>query len=537
VEEDIILSDDQIDAISEDPTILSNNSIIYFGYRYFPHLLTVAPSDFHFELCDDIQNVIESEKEERFARAAPRGFGKTTFLNVIVPAWCICTKKKNYIFKIGSTASNAEKDIENLKIELEENEQLARDYPDACGIGSIWRAAEILTRNGVRVEAVGAGSKIRGKLSRGNRPDLVLIDDVENDENILTPDQRAKLLKWVDRAVMKLGSPKTAYVFIGTIIHLESMLNTVLKRAGYNSKKYKALSRLPMHMDLWEKWSQIFTNLADTARELHALEFFKANEAAMSEGVVPLWPERWSLYSLMMEYVNEGPYSFASERMNDPSEGDSLVTRDQIQWYNPSDVIIHNLVMVVGGVDPSMGKSKTSDTSAIIFVGIDESGYGYVLGTSIRIRHPDAIINDAFEMVRYRIPPWPYAMRVDTFLVEAVAFQSYFADVVDKKSVEAGIYLPVEKVTPKVNKWVRISGLQPAILNGWLKFKNDGSQETLVNQIVSYPHGKDDGPDALAMVWEHIVSKRRYGGGNMMWIPHDVGFDMHGLTGSTITLN
>lgn len=40
-------------------------------------------------------------------------------------------------------------------------------------------------------EAIGSGKKVRGRRHRNWRPDLIVLDDIENDENVNTPGAEA----------------------------------------------------------------------------------------------------------------------------------------------------------------------------------------------------------------------------------------------------------------------------------------------------------------------------------------------------------
>jgi predicted phage terminase large subunit-like protein len=516
------LPEETLRALNESPQLVGEHSLIYFGDTFFKHLITSPPCEFHLEVAEQLREVVASPEQSFNAEAAPRGFAKTTWVNTIFPVWCIVYEKKQYIIGISSAASNAHNNLENIKFELSTNKLLKEAFPKACGEGRVWRQDVILTNNGIKVEAVGASMQIRGRLHHGNRPDLIILDDVETDESVATQEQRDKLLRWYDRAVVKAGSPKTDYFVIGTVLHTESLLATLLTRIGYNSHKYKAIINWPDRKDLWDQWTEILVNLNDLKREETALAFYRANEHEMNKGAELLWPDRWPLYTLMVEFVRDGPYAFSSERQNDPAEADALITRGEIQYYDPNSIRLERLDLIVGGTDPSMGK-KQGDFSCIAYVGVDQFGYMYILACQIARRKPDDIITDALELAFVPIQPWLFSLPLDRFLVETVQFQEYFASVLEQKSRETRKYLPIEEIKPRANKKVRISILQPFIKNGTIKFRGDGTQASLIDQLCNYPHGKDDGPDCLAMIvgW---ITKNAFIGTTVTVIPTDFGF-------------
>ena len=90
-----------------------------------------------------------------------------------------------------------------------------------------------MTSTNIKVEAIGSGKKIRGRKHRNWRPDLLILDDIENDENVRTPEQRAKLDSWFKKAVSKAGDDYTDTV---SYTHLRSIASRM------NGKMYVAYS-------------------------------------------------------------------------------------------------------------------------------------------------------------------------------------------------------------------------------------------------------------------------------------------------------
>ena len=82
----------------------------------------------------------------------------------------------------------------------------------------VWNSGRIVTANGIHIVGKGANQKLRGIKYNNTRPDIVIIDDLENDENVATRDQRQKLFSWFMKALLKCGSPITTFVYIGTIL-------------------------------------------------------------------------------------------------------------------------------------------------------------------------------------------------------------------------------------------------------------------------------------------------------------------------------
>ena len=371
-----------------------------------------------------------------------------------------------------------------------------------------WKSGTIKTTNGVKVDAVGSGKKLRGRKNRSWRPDLIVLDDIENDENVNTPEQRKKLLNWFNKAVLKAGDTYTDIMYVGTILHYDSLLSNTLKNPEFKSRKYRAVISYADNTQLWEQWEELFVNLFDELHEEHADEFFEEHKAEMLKGTQVLWEEKLSYYKLMKMKVSEGDASFNSELQNDPIDPDNATFNEEwFDFYDDENIDFSDpRFYFVGSNDPSLGKNKRSDTSAIIGLATDmKTGYMYVADASIEKRHPDVIIDDAIDMSRRYKKDYGRSFR--KFGVETVQFQWYFKEVLAQKSAQEGVYLPIEEIQSNSNKIMRIESLQPMIKNHYLKFSR--KHKTLLQQLKEFPMGKnDDGPDALKMAVDTSIKAR-----------------------------
>lgn len=361
----------------------------------------------------------------------------------------------------------------------------------------------ILLSNGTKIEALGAGKKIRGRRHKQWRPDLILCDDLENDENVNTPEQRKKLRNWFYKAVSKAGDTYTDIVYIGTLLHFDALLANVAKNPSYKTVKYQGVISFATNTELWDAWEVIYTDLTNDARQEDAKEFFEQNREAMLEGTAVLWEAKLSYYDLMVIRVSEGEASFNSEIQNDPIDPENATFQEE--WFDfydddgkTSPDFSDSRFIFLGSNDPSLGKNKKSDTSSIFAVAKDlQTGYIYILIADIEKRKPDKIIEDAIEASRrlkreYKRPYYQFG-------VETVQFQYYFAEIMRQKSAEVGEYLPIVEINSVQNKEARIQSLQPFVKNGYVKFSK--KHKTLLKQMTEYPMGKcDDGPDGLEMV-------------------------------------
>lgn len=485
----------------------------YFGLAFLPHYFTTTPPEFHAEL-DDVWTSgvmkglnptysargISYSKGCRRATEAPRGHAKSTNFTFKDALHASVYGYKHYIIILSDSSEQAEGFLADIRAEIEENGIIREDFGDLKG--RVWKTMVLLFANGVKIEALGAGKKIRGRRHKQWRPDLIICDDLENDENVNTPEQRRKLESWFNKAVSNAGDTYTDIVYIGTLLHYDSLLAKVTRKGEYKSRKYRAVISFAKKLDLWVAWEALYNDLLDDNHQETARDFFEVNREEMLEGTKVLWENKWDYYSLMIKKLSIGDAAFGSEYQNDPIDPDNCVfNEEQFDYYDgegkqPPDFSDSRFVFI-GANDPSLGKSRKSDTSSIIALALDtRTGFMYVVLADIDRRHPDAIIDDAIESSKrlrreYRKP-------YTKFGVETVQFQEYFKDIMAQRSAEAGEYLPIEEIRSVRNKDVRIQSLQPFAKNGYLKFSKQ--HKTLIKQMTEYPMGaNDDGPDGLEM--------------------------------------
>ncbi|SDI49452.1 phage terminase large subunit [Paenibacillus naphthalenovorans] len=484
----------------------------YFGRAYLPDYLPTAPPPFHGEWFDDLQRVVERNGGSNMVRSAPRGHAKTTIWDFVFPTWTTLYKKKLYILIISDTYDQAQGFISNVKDELESNERILEDFGSLKG--DRWQEGSIECSNGVKIEALGAGQKIRGRKNRNRRPDLIILDDIENEENTATPEQRAKLKNWYEKAVLHAGAAYTDFVIIGTVITDEALLAELLRNPAYDSKVYRAVVSFAEREDLWAEWKRIYTELANPSREQDAWTFFQQNREEMLRGAKVLWEKNSpkfpnGYYDLMVVRIKGGEAAFASEMQNDPKSSEEKFF--QPKKYNADQRPPLGQLDIVITVDPSMGQSDKSDPSAIIALGTHrKTGQMYTLDASIMIRHPNKIIEDLFDIALQYLG---VNLRIQVVGIEDVQFQAFFKDEVERRAKERGIHLPIKPIRNTVSKELRIESLEPSINNGYVLIHE--SHTVLIAQLENYPRAKKDGPDALEMAVrlskQGITSKVRGG--------------------------
>ncbi|MBF0401312.1 MAG: phage terminase large subunit [Magnetococcales bacterium] len=473
----------------------TEQSLAFFAKTYFPHFVTSHQSLLHDWLFDRLPRLGQTKGAgAHLAVAAPRGEAKSTLCSRIFILWRVVTGRSRYALIIMDAYEQAATMLETIKAELEENPRLAMDFPKACGPGAVWREDVIVTTGNTKIQAFGSGKRMRGLSHGPNRPDLVICDDLENDENVRSRIQRDKLESWFKNAVLKLGPPddSMSVVVIGTVLHHDSLLSRLLRDSMWETKRFAAIVRWPDRMDLWEQWEERLRSDGEAAADL----FFQHQRKAMTAGAVVSWPGVRPIEALMKIRVRDGVNSFDSELQNAPLSENATFANLQF-WHEPKPDWLY-----FGAVDPSMGKSGgRGDPSAILVGGLDGStGKLSVVEADIQQRTPDRIIDRVIQLQRQ------YACLV--WAVETVQFQEFFKDELVRRSAKAGLPVPARGVKPTTDKVLRISSLQPHVANGLILFHP--KQTILLEQMRHWGESDshDDGPDALHMLWVTAIAGR-----------------------------
>lgn len=470
----------------------------FWDRHYFPHYGQAEPSALHQYLYKRLPEMVNAPGGQRDALAAPRGEAKSTKVSMSFVLWCVVTGIKWYPVIIMDAFEQAAEMLEAIKAELEANPRIQGDFPEACGQGKVWRAGVIVTANGRKIEAFGSAKKIRGRRHGAHRPDLAVMDDIENDENVTTPAQRDKLQKFVTASVLNLGPPDDSMdaILIGTVLHYDSVLARFLKNPLWSRKVFKAIIQWPDRMDLWEQFEGLLIQ-AETPQqgEAAAMALYQANKSDMDRGAVVSWPALRPIHKLMIRRAREGHSAFDSEQQNDPVAGDDAPFANSIQFW------VNRLAEWVfyGACDPSLGKAGNSrDPSAIGVGGFNrETGVLDVVEAQIKKRVPDRIISDVIEMQReYCCVVWGF---------ESVQFQEFLRTELVKRSAALGVPVPARALIPIADKLLRIETLQPHMNNGLLRLHP--SQTTLIDMFRHFPKADhDDGPDMVQMLWMLAVT-------------------------------
>lgn len=324
-----LTQDDTVEALHKDAEFFIN---FYLGEE-----LEFPVPKFH----KDGWNLITQEMILYIALALPRGHAKTT-LSKLCCVWYLLFTPTRFIVYISNTANVAVEACQDIiKYMMSDNHQslfgmldfkiqreghgyykFYMNCPD--GKGGMYRKFVIL-------KALGAGQQVRGLNIDNQRPELAIVDDLEDNDNTATPMLQKKLKIWFFGAFIKAMSKKRH-----KIIYLGNMLSN----------------------------QSILYYIVDQSSQWHSMRF----GALLSNGQ-PLWPEMWSIEAIKADYIEYQKNGLSAlwfaEMMNMPmSEGTALI--------DPSDIPYLPLIMpgeqtnAFITYDPAISQKTWANDSAIV---------------------------------------------------------------------------------------------------------------------------------------------------------------------------
>ncbi len=409
-------------------------------------------------LHDEIFKLIDDDTKQRVVIAAPRGFGKTTINTITHPAKRILFQEKKFIVPVSATATAAVMQGENLKRELMTNQQIIKLFgPIKSDVFSkdCW-----ITSGGTMVMPRGAGQQVRGILYGNRRPDLIIVDDLEDAESVMNPEQRAKLKDWffadlcncIDRS-----SKDWRIIVIGTVLHEDALLVNLLDDPEWHSVRLEICDD-----NLKSNWPDFMPD--EDVRKLY--EGFK---------------QRNQLDVFYREYRN---IPISTEN--------ATFKADMFKYYEEPDINPKHMANVVI-VDPAKTVQLHSADSAIVCWGIDRTSKKmYFRDCDAGAMYPDELYDRMFDMV--------VRMNADILAVEVTSLNEFIVQPIKNEMRKRGIFPRLVQLNARGKKEERIAWLAPFYRQGYV-YHNKGISEKLEQQLLTFPRSKKlDVKDAAAYI-------------------------------------
>lgn len=384
----------------------------------------------------------------------PRGFGKTTILQGYMLSQIVHQNYKVIVY-VSDTYSQAKLHTEAVREQLECNDKLINLY--GSQVSKNWAEAQFETAQGTTVIPKGSDQSIRGIKVGIHRPDMVIIDDPENDLNSLTLEQRDKLWQHLFAVIkpMMKADKKSKIVWLGTPICEDCVLYRLMEL--FKDRSGAAIIQL----------------------------------AAEDEGGHSIWPDLWPdsrLQDTKQLYSEAGMlHVYYREYMGTIlAPQDAMFPIKQAFYYKNDE--LPKVTRTYMSIDLAFSQRESADFCAAIVFSVSSKEKSVYVRTAVKKRmKPDEFLTLLMQLyMQYNIAE---------IYVQNVVLDAFFKFYASEKYM---LPFKVVKVSrQKDAKYLRIASLEPLFKSGRLKFQRD--QVDLLGELAQYPRAKhDDMADALA---------------------------------------
>lgn len=397
-----------------------------------------------------------------------------TFAYVI---YMLLFRKCQHVLILGANESLANSFLNDIKVELLENDEVRRQF----GVDRFQKDTESELICGFkdghkfRILCKGAGQRMRGVKWERKRPDLVIFDDMEDEDQVMNEQRREKFRKWFTGTVAPILSHSGIIRGVGTIIGFDSFLERCM----------------PPEKSAETVKESLFDYSEDKSRAWLAMKF-RAHNPDFSE---ILWPEHRSEEWLKAErkaYAEIGQLDiYGQEYLNFPV--DESVSYYRKTDFRPMKDGHHEIRKTYyAGVDLAIGEKQRNAYSVIVVGGLDLDGNLHIVDVR-RGRWDSLQIVEEFFSVQQR---WD----IDTFRVESENIAKAIGPFLYRQMDESRIYLNIDDRSPTKDKDARGRSMQARMRAGKVYFDSEAEwYPDFLEELTRYPkHPFKDQFDAFS---------------------------------------
>ena len=403
-----------------------------------------------------------------------RELAKSTVVMFCVMYLALTGRKRNVILA-SATEASAAKLLRPYLANFEANGRIRAFYGEQKNIGQ-WGENAFKPKCGCSFMGVGAGNAPRGARNGAVRPDVLLVDDFDTDEDCRNPHTLDKKWDWWEHALYptRSVSEPTLVVFCGNLIAKD----TCVARAGAKA-------------DHWD-----IVNLVD-----------KDGRSA--------WPEKNTQERIERIRASISTSAFQGEYMNNPvTEGKVF---HNLGWGKVPDLRKFEFLVAYGDPACSNGRSKAASTKAVALVGRIRQTYYLIKCFVGRVSNAE-YIEWFYHMKEYVGRKAAVYYYQENNALQAPFFEQVFKPLVrEANERKRDSLFIIGDSRDKIDKATRIeANLEPLDRNGQLVFNEEErdnvhmremrDQFSLFELPLPFPA---DGPDAVEGAVNVIARKTR----------------------------
>ena len=418
------------------------------------------------------------------AVCAPRGHSKSTTITITYTLAAMLFRSRKYAIIVADTETQAALFLGQIKQILYDSQEIQQLFGlDVNEKGVVFEKdtetdiiVQFKDKSRFRIVAKGAEQKLRGMLWDGQRPDLILIDDLMNEELVANKDRRDKLRRWVYGSLIPCRSERGIIRFVGTPMNLDDPLEALMP-------KENAKDTVVEDLKIW----------STKKRGMWRAVKYRAHNQDYSK---LLWPDRKSkqfFEELRQDFAEQGiPEVYACEYLCNPVD-------DSIRYFRKGD-FLHmteedrkkNKQFYITA-DLAISEKERADYTAIVVGGLDSNGQLHIVNCIRERLSGDEIVATLLSLQKVYNP-----LAVG---IEDTQISKALGPYLNRAMSESGIYMNVMMLKPhRQDKIQRARSIQARMRASMVKFDKQADWWlTFEDECMTFPRAKhDDVVDALA---------------------------------------
>lgn len=416
------------------------------------------------------------------ALAAPRGFAKSTAITHSYTLASVLFRERDFVLLISGTEAQSIMFLNDIKSELLDNTDLNRLFKIKGFLKDSESDIIVEMEDGhkFRIIAKGAEQKLRGVKWSGRRPNLIVCDDMEDDEQVLNKDRREKFRKWFYGALLPCRSDDGIIRVVGTILHMDSMLQRLMPEFQLQTKnkhKFIVEEELKTYSDHILPWKSIK---------------YKAHN---EDFTALLWPERKTkelLIAMRESYISQGlPDVYSQEMLNIPlDEANAFFKKNDFAAMYDEDYESHKNFYITA--DLAVSEKQRADYSAIVIGALNDNGILCIVKV-VKGRMDARELVELILSLQERYNP-------EAFGIEDGVISKSIGPYLNEEIIKRGIYPNLVLLKPSADKNTRARSIQARMRAGSVRFdKRADWYQGLEDEMIRFPRDRhDDQVDAMA---------------------------------------
>ncbi len=348
----------------------------FFGSRGVCHPL----ASFHHIFWAWVYELERGVRPDALVNCWYRGSSKSTFAE-IVPCVVGMRRSRYYILYICATQDSADDHVMNVAEKLssplfeQDHPDVSRRRVDKYGQSAGWRRNRLRTESGLTIDALGLDTaRTRGLKLEDQRPDLIILDDVDNDV-----DSQQTIQKNVNRlrkSIIPSGSEDVAILLIQNKIRDDGIMGRLVNdTADYLNNRI----------------------MNGPIKAVQGLQYEQIDNRYVITDGIPTWVGK-DLERCERELNDSGPTAFLSENQHstDASIGHIFKHIDFDRLRINRDEM-PEIFMIECWVDPAVTNTSQSDCQAVQLTALTENDYFIKLRSWEQRSSPEEALRQAIK--------------------------------------------------------------------------------------------------------------------------------------------